>query len=53
MDKDTVPESASRSTSHLPAPSNWVVVAVLCFKKLDSVYIALERRCLDGGTKGG
>ena len=53
MDKDTVPESASCCTSHLPAPSNWVVAAALYFKRLDSVYIALERCCLDGSTKGG
>jgi len=52
VDRDTVPENASRSASHPPAPSNWVIAAALCFKRPESVYIALERSCLDDCAKG-
>lgn len=52
VDGDTVPENASRSASHPPAVSNWAIAAALCFKRPESVYMALERSCLDDCAKG-
>jgi hypothetical protein len=52
VDRDTVPENASRSASHPPAAPNWAIAAALCFKRPESVYIALERSCLDDCAKG-